>query len=755
MLLALLVAHPTWAADETQFNSRVLPLVQKFCIDCHSGSEAEAGLSFDAVNRGSHVDDHPDLWEDIAGKLRRREMPPKDSPQPSAEESDAVATWISAQLQRLAEAQKPNPGRVTMRRLNRVEYNNTIHELTGMDFQPADDFPADDTGYGFDNIADVLALPPLLMEKYLAAAEQILDRAIVEQTAGKPILELKGSSFRGDGERDGELARLNTAGVLEAELEIPQSGAYQIIVRAFGEQAGVDPVRVSVRVDGNEVRMIDVPAKRDDIGEYVVPWKLESGEHRIGLAFVNDYYNPDAADPTMRDRNLLVEKLSIRPNGPREWDSLPASHRRIILGPPTPENRRDLARETIHRFAHKAYRRTVSGEEVSRLYRLFQNAERDGASFEQAMKVALTAVLVSPHFLYRIEVDRPGEGHEGTRKLREFELVNRLSYFIWSSMPDNELFDAARRRALKQPEQLRKQVERMLNDPRSSALVESFAVQWLQLRKLGMTSPDPELFSGCTPELLADMRRETELFFAAVLRENRPLTDLIDADFTFVNERLAKHYGMDGVHGNEFRRVSVSRERRGGILTHASVLALTSNPTRTSPVKRGKWVLDNLLGEPPPPPPPGVPEFPETGGAKLTGTLRQRFEQHRAPNACGSCHSRIDPLGFGLENYDAVGRWRTHDGESPVDASGVLPDGRSFRGPAELKQLLASRKDDIARAFAEKLLTYALGRGITRSDRRAVDTIVAQAKQDEYKIRSFVFAVVASDPFTKRSTEEQ
>jgi hypothetical protein len=321
-------------------------------------------------------------------------------------------------------------------------------------------------------------------------------------------------------------------------------------------------------------------------------------------------------------------------------------------------------------------------------------------------------------------------------------------------MPDGQLFDMARNHALLQPGQLRKQVERMLNDPKSEALVESFAVQWLQLRKLGMIAPDPDQFAGCTPELLADMRRETELFFAAVLRENRPLADLLDADFTFVNERLAKHYGMEGIQGTEFRRVSVSRERRGGILTHASILTLTSNPTRTSPVQRGKWVLDNLLGEPPPPPPPGVPEFPDTGAARLTGTLRQRFEQHRAPNACGSCHSRIDPLGFGLENYDAVGRWRSHDGENPVDASGVLPDGRSFRGPAELKRLLVSRSDDLARAFAEKLLTYALGRGLTRSDRPALNRIIAQAKLDEYKIRSFVYAVAESEPFTSRSTED-
>jgi hypothetical protein len=616
--IAVLVLAPTvllflairaGANDEASFNQRVLPLVKTYCVECHGGNTAEADLSFDTVERASHVDDHPDLWEDVAKKLRRREMPPADHPQPSTDDLKAVDEWLEGRFAKLLKSRKPDPGRVTMRRLNRREYNNTIRDLAGVDFRPADGFPADDTGYGFDNIGDVLALSPLLVEKYLAAAEQIVDKAMIE-------------------------------------------------------------------------------------------------------------------------------------------------NHRIIPYPSTPAHRALLAKETINRFADRAFRRPASRDEVLCVYGLYQKTETSGATFEQAIRVALTAILVSPNFLFRIEIDKPSDGQDGSRDLNEFELASRLSYFLWSSMPDDELFDAARIRTLKQTDHLTKQVGRMLDDPKSSALVESFAVQWLQLGKLGMRASDTDRFPQFTPELRDDMRRETELFFQAVMREDRPITDLLDADFTFVNERLAKHYGIDSVQGNEFRRVNVSSDTRGGILTHASVLTLTSNPTRTSPVKRGKWVLETLLGTPPPPPPPGVPEVPGESEGELVGPLRQRLEQHRTASACSVCHSRIDPLGFGLENYDAIGRWRTHDALAPVDASGTLPDGRSFNGPGELKELLISHRDDFARALGEKMLTYALGRGLAASDRLAIDKIVARVKDNDYRFKSLVLAIVLSEPFLKRSTEE-
>ena len=750
----------TWlrADDSVVFQERVLPLVKKYCIECHSGSEPEAELSFDTVGHLSHVDDHPELWENIAEKLRRHEMPPADHPQPPADELKTVDAWISARMTRLLASQHPNPGRVTMRRLNRAEYNNTIRDLVGVDFRPANDFPVDDTGYGFDNIGDVLALPPLLMEKYFSAAEQIIDKAIVEKVVGEPIASIEGMAMRrvsGGGGPDANAAHvLHTDGLLEAEIKIPATGQYEILVKAFGTQAGADPARMSVRVDGNETRLVDVPATSESVGEYSVPWTLTEGSHRIGLAFVNDYYRPDNPDKNQRDRNLGVVGLEIVPGGEAAWEKLPEVHRGIIQQVPTIANRRHVAKETIHRFAERAFRRPMVRDEMKRLFRLYEQAERSGATFEQSIKIALTAILVSPNFLFRVEIDRPGDGKEGSRDLNDFELASRLSYFLWSSMPDKELFDAARNGGLTQRDDLKKQLLRMLDDPRSSALVEHFAGQWLQLGKLGLVTPDSDRFPQFTDELRSDMRRETELFFEAVMREDRQITDLLDADFTFVNERLARHYDIEGVEGNEFRRVAVMRETRGGIPTQASILTLTSNPTRTSPVKRGKWVLENLLGEPPPPPPPEVPELAEEKHGELRGTLRQRMEQHRSDSACGVCHNRIDPLGFGLENYDAVGRWRTNDGDAAVDASGVLPDGTAFNGPRELKQLLISRRDEFTRALAEKMLVYALGRGLTLSDRPAIDQIIAQATEGEYKFKSLILAIVSSEPFLKRSLEE-
>jgi hypothetical protein len=745
-----------FGADESGFGDRVLPLVEKHCAQCHSGSEPEAGLSFDTATHATHVDDHPDLWEEVADKLRRHEMPPADRPQPTPEQTLAAVNWIDGRIARLMESQKPSPGRVTLRRLNRVEYNNTIRDLVGVDFQPAENFPADDTGYGFDNNGDVLSLPPLLMEKYLSAAEQIINQAIVDPVRGESILQLEGASMQrigAEGWIDGTVHELYSDGLLEAGIRIPATASYEIAVNAYGKQAGADPARMSVRMDGNEVRLVDVPATRDRPGQYVVFTKLPEGDHKLGLAFVNDFYRPDNPDASQRDRNLTILSFEVRKDPGAAWDQLPDVHRRILLRPLSGSNRTRLAKESIRRFASRAYRRPVSGPEVHRLMRLFREADGNGATFEKAIKLPLTAILVSPQFLFRVEVDPQQKVHDGARDLNDFELASRLSYFLWSSMPDDELFEVARTHGLTRGGKLEAQVGRMLDDPKASALVQSFAVQWLQLRKLGMMTPDADRFPGYSTALQADMRRETELFFAAVLRENRPITDLLDADFTFVNERLAKHYGIEGVVGDEFRRVSVSRDVRGGILGHASVLTLTSNPTRTSPVKRGKWVLENLLGTPPPPPPADVPELPDEQQSPLVGTLRERMEQHRSDTACSVCHARIDPVGFGLENYDAVGRWRTHDGETPIDASGTLPDGTSFNGPGDLKKWLSSKKDDFSRCFVKKMLTYALGRGLTRSDQKSVDEIVVRAGQDGYKIRNLVVSIIQSEPFQRTAVE--
>jgi hypothetical protein len=409
-----------------------------------------------------------------------------------------------------------------------------------------------------------------------------------------------------------------------------------------------------------------------------------------------------------------------------------------------------VAREIISDVMGRAFRRPPTPAEINRVVALVELADRNGENFNVAVGLGIQAILVSPHFLFRVELDPPSDDPGGIRTLNDYELATRLSYFLWSSMPDDELFALARLGKLRSGDNLERQVRRMLADPKSQALVENFAGQWLQLRNLDTAAPDKGRYPDFDEPLRRAMRQETELFFAAIMKEDRSVLDFLDGDFTFVDERLARHYGIPDVKGNEFRRVQLDRHQRGGVLTHASVLTVTSNPTRTSPVKRGKWVLENILGTPPPPPPPNVPELKEEAVGELTGSLRQRMEQHRAKPDCAVCHERMDPLGFGLENYDGIGAWRTSEGRFEIDPSGVLPGGQSFSGPQELKSILKARKDEFVKCLAEKMLTYGLGRGVEYSDRGTIHDIAKSVEAGEYKFSSLILAIVKSEPFEKR-----
>ena len=498
----------------------------------------------------------------------------------------------------------------------------------------------------------------------------------------------------------------------------------------------------------------------------------------MSVAFLNPYGDPKATDPKKLQRLLFVRSITV--DGPYNTPPpvLPESHRRImqvaegklrmadILASvrtklPAIEHlpflnaaitklqaaiRREAARAIVTQFARRAFRRPVTSEEVERLLRLYDRADHEGERFENCIRLALCRVLVSPHFLFRVELDPPDAQPGTIYPISEYELASRLSYFLWSSMPDEELLSLAAKGKLRQ--NLESQVRRMLQDRKASAFAPNFAGQWLTLRRLAYVSPDPKQFPSFDEELRSAMIRESELFFDAVLREDRSILDLIDADFSFVNERLAKHYGIDGIKGKEFRRVKLPANR-GGILTQASILTLTSNATRTSPVKRGKWVLDEILNTPPPPPPPNVPELSEE--KQLTGSLRQVMEMHRANALCASCHQRMDPIGFAFENYNAIGAWRDKDGKFPIDPSGVLPDGRSFQGPGELKAILKSKKDLFSRCLAEKMLTYALGRGLEYYDRLAVDKIVGALQENNYRFSTLLLEVVKSEPFQMRT----
>jgi hypothetical protein len=582
----------------------------------------------------------------------------------------------------------------------------------------------------------VLSLPPILLEKYLAAAEQIVARAL-----GTEQVNLVTGGINGGQIIEGGARVLSSRLEVRSKVRMFGSGDYMFRVRAYGDQAGDEPVRMAVYLDKTLVRRFDVKAVERAPQLYEGWLNSRGGRHAVSIVFENDYYEPD--EPPPNDRNLIIEEIELM--GP-----YPASLRKIIPREHSPEDKQQLAREIVTDVMGRAYRRPATQSEVDRVLALVELADRNGENFNTAIGLGMQAILVSPHFLFRVELDPAPGDPGGVRTLNDYELAARLSYFLWSTMPDDELQTLARLGKLRAGDHLEREVRRMLADPKSQALVENFAGQWLQLRNLDTAAPDKGHYPDFDEPLRRAMRRETELFFATIVKEDRSVLDFIDGDFTFVNERLARHYGIADVKGNEFRRVRLDPRERGGVLTHASVLTVTSNPTRTSPVKRGKWVLENLLGTPPPPPPPNVPELKEEAVGELTGSLRERMEQHRAKPDCAVCHERLDPLGFGLENYDGIGAWRTQEGRFAIDASGVLPGGVLFAGPQELRAILKARKDEFVRCLAEKLLTYGLGRGVEYSDRGTVDDLARTTEADGYKFSSLILAIVNSEPFQKR-----
>jgi hypothetical protein len=586
---------------------------------------------------------------------------------------------------------------------------------------------------------------------YLIAAEANLERAIVSADPPRPQKKRLGRGgalrpSRGAGDTRPRFGVfLHSKGFIFLQNYF-EEGDYTIRVQAFGQQVGDEPVKAELLVNGKALQAFDIAAEEASPQVYEIKAHFPTGPARMAVSFLNPFQNPFEQDPARGQRLLVVREVEI--DGPYNSPppALPASHRRLLEHQPALLPR-DAAREILTRFASRAFRRPVQPREVARFLRLFDQAERDGERFEVAMRLALSAVLVSPHFLFRIEVDPPDAKPQTPYAVNEYELASRLSYFLWSSMPDDELFRLAERGQLRA--NLEAQARRMLQDPKASGFVRNFSSQWLTTRNLAFVVPDAQVFPSFDDELRSAMLRETELFFEAIVREDRSILDLIDADFSFVNERLAKHYGIQGVTGKEFRRVKLPANR-GGILTQASILTLTSNPTRTSPVKRGKWVLEQLLGTPPPPP-PDAGELEEDEKAQLSGSLRQRMEQHRSKPSCAVCHNKLDPLGFAFENYDAIGRWRTKDGKFDIDPAGTLPDSQAFQGPGELKGILKGKKELFARNLAEKMLTYALGRGMEYYDRCAVDPMVGALSRNDYRFATLVVEIVRSEPFQMRT----
>jgi hypothetical protein len=737
------------AADKppVTFEKDVLPFLKAHCYHCHGNGKQEAELSLDKYQDDESVLRDRKVWENVQHMLRVGEMPPKERPRPPAGDIEAVLKSIDAVIASFDCTKTRNVGRVTLRRLNRVEYNNTIRDLVGVDFQPAADFPADDVGYGFDNIGDVLSTTPLLLEKYLTAAESIMERAIfVPEPVEPKDTRLEGLRVtRSAGETTDGGAVLYAPGDVYGETFL-EEGDYIVRVDVYARQVGDEKVRAALRVNRQTITELEVTSEdREKLMTLEGKVRVRGGTTRVAVGILNPFSHPDSTPESPNRRLLFMRGIVV--DGPYNPPPPPAppvhrkllAHQSDVIG-------REAAREIIARFAARAFRRPVKPQEVERILEIYDLSEKEGGRFEERMRLAFCRVLVSPHFLFRIELDPPDAKAGQPYPISDFELASRLSYFLWSTMPDEELLALADKGELRS--NLPAQVERMLADPKSAAFVESFSGQWLTLRKLAMVAPDAKSFPNWDESLRRAMLRETELFFETILRENRSILDFLDADFTFVNGRLAYHYGIPDVLGRDFVRVKVPASR-GGLLTQASILTLTSNPTRTAPVKRGKWVLEQLLGTPPPPPPPNVPDLPEQG--ELKGSLRKVMELHRENAICASCHARMDPIGFAFENYDGIGAWRDKDGQFDIDASGELPDGKKFNGPGELKSILKEKKELFARSLSEKMLTYALGRGLEYYDKCAVDSILAELEKNDYKMRALIVETVNSDPFLMRT----
>jgi hypothetical protein len=697
-------------------------------------------------------------WERVLKMISSREMPPANKPQPSDRERMALTKWIEKDVF-YCDCERPDPGRVTIRRLNRAEYNNTIRDLLGVEFHAADDFPVDDSGYGFDNIADALSLSPLLVEKYLNAAGKVLDAALLagshsQRRTNLYSIDALEIGYNAKQQGDGTVA-LNSIEEddVAINVEVPWAIEYAVRIKAYARQETNAPIQLTFLLDKTPIKVVNVETNRESPQLYEAVIKVPPGKHRIRAAVrrnkegLSEAKALDWKSGNNQKGAVYVDHLEV--DGPlsppaasvgRNLLVLPSEHQADSLNADSTRSARDF----LERFASRAYRRPIPRDESERLLQLVQSAWKRGDGFHEGLRLALEAILVSPHFLFRGEISVASGNHKSIQAVNEFALASRLSYFLWSSMPDEELFREATRGTLRG--NLEKQVRRMLGDVKSRALVDNFAGQWLQFRNLELATPDPNMFPQFDETLRQAMRRETELFFEGVIREDRNILEFLTADYTFVNERLARHYGIDGIKGNEFQRVTLAGKPRKGILTHAGILTLVSNPTRTSPVKRGKWVLETLLNSPPPPPPPNVPELKEE--KTLSGTLRQRMEQHRAKPLCASCHERMDPIGFSLENFDAIGAWREKDGKFPIDSTGELITGEKFTSATELLDVLAQKKrSEFVRCVAEKLLTYALGRGLEFQDKCAIDQITAGLAARNYRFSALVLEIARSTPF--------
>ena len=751
-------------------------LFAQYCVVCHDNQKRTAGVTLQGLDLSS-IGDHAELLERVLRKVAAGQMPPAGMPRPNAARMAEFSKWLETSLDAEAAAH-PNPGRPAIHRLNRAEYSNVVRDVLGLDINAGSQLPVDDSGYGFDNIGDVLSLSPALLDRYLSVGRKVARLAVGDPTLkpSEEVFEPRREPNRGvaaavpiRAEWMGDDLPFDSAGGLSVRYYFPVDAEYVIRIRRG---------------------ILNTPIK---IAPLEVSLPMKSGPHTIGVTFPKESLKLESVEPSIARRSAYMSSerpeassagMDLRVDGARvkrflrpddglsppilnlgiegPYDTTgrgdsPSREKIFVCHPTERSQQSQCAQRILASLSRQAYRRPVSEADWKPLLTFYQNARAKG-DFDYGIQKAIEAMLVAPEFLFRVETDSPagGKGIGRNHPVSDVELASRLSFFLWSSVPDETLLDLAEKSKLSNPAVLAQQVGRMLDDPKSFAFVSNFAGQWLQIRNLATVRPDPIAFADFDESLRYSMQRETELFFDSIVRENRSLLDLLGANYTFLNERLAMHYGIPGVYGSQFRRVALSDPNRGGLLGQGSLLTVTSPPNRTSVVQRGKWILDNLLGEPPPPPPADVPALDATtkGARKLT--LREAMELHRANPGCAVCHRNIDPLGFALENYDGIGEWRSKDGESAIDASGKLPDGTQFNGPVGLKKVLVTgRRDEFVSTVTEKLLTYGLGRGVEYYDMPAVRAIMRQTEANRYRLRDLIVAVANSVPFQMRRSADQ
>ena len=761
--------------------SDVQKTVATYCVTCHNDRLKTGGLTLERPDL-ANVAAHADVWEKVIRKVRTGMMPPAGVPRPGAAEREALLASLAGTLDEAARL-TPDPGRPLLHRLNRAEYANAIRDVLALNIDAAALLPADDSSAGFDNNADVLGVSPVLLESYLTAAERITALALGDREI-PPAGEIY--RVRQDESQDRHIPGLplGTVGGLLIDTTLPLDGEYQFRVTLFRTNLGtmrgleyehqleisVDGERVHLAAFGGDKEIVassDNPTTTGDAvdGRFTARVRLTAGPHKIGVAFLEktqalntrrlqNYVRSSSDTIDFSGYPHIDEVILTGPFNSTGVARTPSRQRLFVCTPKTQADEAGCARQILSTVARRAYRADVSERDLATLMDFFRQGRRDGGSFDSGIDLALRRVLASPKFIFRTEQDPAGVPAGAAYRVSDADLASRLSFFLWSSVPDDELLDAASRRTLRGAATLERQVRRMLADRKAVSLIDNFLGQWLQLRNLKGKQPNSHEFPDFDDNLRQALHTEMELFFGSIIREDRSVLDLMNADYTFLNERLARHYGVPYVYGSHFRRVTLPDETRKGLLGKGAVLLVTSHPHRTSPVVRGKWVLENILGAPPPPPPDVVPPFEEETEAARPKSVRERLEVHRRNPACAGCHRMIDPAGLALENFDAVGAWRTRDGGTrgtPVDASGQLVDGTKVDGVVALREALLRDPAIFVATVTEKLLTYALGRGLTASDMPAVRAIVRDARRDDYRFSSIVLGIVRSAPFQMRS----